>query len=97
MDILNITSTIVDETTGKMLEQGIHVNSEIHAIIGDRMLNTLFTVVSHLGFVSKNLCSSLTKAPERQKVFLVHTYSRVHISSDEVFFKILKKPSIVQE
>ena len=51
MDILNITSTIVDETTGKMLKQGIHVNSEIHAIIGDRMLNNLFTVVIHLDFV----------------------------------------------
>ena len=52
VDILNITSTIVDETTGKMLKQGIHVNSEIHAIIGDRMLNNLFTVVIHLYFVS---------------------------------------------
>ena len=52
VDILNITSTIVDETTGKMLKQGIHVNSEIHAIIGDRMLNNLFTVVIHMDFVS---------------------------------------------
>ena len=27
----------------------------------------------------------------------IDTYSRVHISSDEVFSKILKKPSIVQK
>ena len=28
---------------------------------------------------------------------MVTTYSRVHISSDTAFLKILKKPSIVQE
>ena len=30
-------------------------------------------------------------------VGLFQTYSRVHISSDTAFLKILKKPSIVQE
>ena len=31
------------------------------------------------------------------KILKIHTYSRVHISSNEVFSKILKKPSIVQK
>ena len=31
------------------------------------------------------------------KTFVGQNYSRVHISSDEVFSKILKKPSIVQK
>ena len=30
-------------------------------------------------------------------IWFLHNYSRVHISSDEAFFKILKKPSIVQK
>ena len=40
------------------------------------------------------LCSRLNKS----FVFLVvHTYSRVHKSSDSFFSKILEKPSIVQK
>ena len=31
-----------------------------------------------------------------QEMLLFSTYSRVHISSDTAFLKILKKPSIVQ-
>ena len=31
------------------------------------------------------------------KTYVPDTYSRVHISSDTAFLKILKKPSIVQE
>ena len=38
------------------------------------------------------VCQSISKASK-----MITRYSRVHISSDTAFLKILKKPSIVQE
>ena len=34
---------------------------------------------------------------QKQYTYLEENYSRVHISSDTAFLKILKNPSIVQE
>ena len=48
-----------------------------------------------------NIFMHIQAQPKALKFFNNHTmqvrYSRVHISSDEVFFNILKKPSIVQD
>ena len=41
--------------------------------------------------------ASIQTLTNRQNIIGRATYSRVHISSDTAFLKILKKPSIVQE
>ena len=48
------------------------------------------------GIYKTRMCL-IFKAYVCDKIRLEGSYSRVHISSDKAFFKILEKPSIVQK
>ena len=56
-------------------------------------MNVAWRSHKNAGYVHENT----NAPPERISIYCDSTYSGVHISSDEVCYKILKKPSIVQK
>ena len=56
---------------------------------------TMHYVITYMGVRKGQFLSDINQKKEGRKNVI--TYSRVHISSDTAFLKIVKKPSIVQE